>query len=70
MNCPTCKTHMRVIDSREKTGYHYRRYECRECGVRWRSRDELIGKPKAIPSLGLSRKLFGGVDSNRCKEFK
>lgn len=33
--CPTCRTPGRVIDSRAKDGYRYRRHTCPACGARW-----------------------------------
>lgn len=38
MNCPECESETKVIDSRKKPGYIYRRRKC-ECGTRFSTRE-------------------------------
>lgn len=34
-SCPACDTHGRVIDTRRKTAYTWRRHVCPACNRRW-----------------------------------
>lgn len=38
MNCPACESETKVIDSRKKPGYIYRRRKC-QCGTRFSTRE-------------------------------
>lgn len=52
--CPSCgmALNSRIIDSREKDGYRFRRRECLRCGDRWntvevREEEDLLGNAAA-----------------------
>lgn len=48
MLCPECQSASRVIDSRNKPEYLYRRRECLECGERFTTHETLIITRKGV----------------------
>lgn len=48
-----CECHCapRVVDSRPRGGYRYRRYKCPQCGARWRTVELLAHSRKGSTSL-------------------
>lgn len=59
--CPSCgmTLNSRIIDSREKDGYRFRRRECLRCGVRWntvevREEEDLLGNAAAGKAIAFA----------------